>query len=95
MITNPHPEEEGTDFNSTIADEDVIQERVSVIQYFNQGGEDKAVAVKNIRKLYNPGSSGLLKCIKKPSKKSKLAVKSVSFGVSRGEIFGLLGRKNY
>ena len=87
-----HPED-GADFDSAIADEDVVQEREDVIKYFNQSGSDKAVAVKNIRKLYNPGLKG---CKKKPSKRAKLAVNSVSFGVDNGEVFGLLGiRKNF
>ena len=85
---NPHIED-GQDFNSIQAgDEDVVREREEVIQYFNQSGSDKAVAVKNIRKLYNQRSKG---CNKKPSKKAKLAVNSVSFGVANGEVFGLLG----
>ena len=89
--------EEGSEFAVSNPDEDVLIEREAVHEYFNQNGSDSAVAVKDVGKIYKASQSmkKMKGCCKRgkesTEQKSKLAVKSVSFGVPNGQVFGLLG----
>ena len=65
-------------------DADVIAESVYVDQYFEQDQNDvNVVAVRKLQKIYK----------KKKKKQTKVAVKNVSFGIPKGQVFGLLGEK--
>ena len=89
------PDEESdvcSEWTPSNADEDVLNERKALMAYFSQGFSDKAVALKDIGKKYKASCAlqcNPLRC--KRGKNGKLAVKSVSLGVSNGEVFGLLG----
>ena len=64
-------------------DADVIAESVNVDQYFEQDQNDvNVVAVRKLQKIY-----------KKKKKQTKVAVKNVSFGIPKGQVFGLLGEE--
>ena len=63
-------------------DADVIAESVNVDQYFEQDQNDvNVVAVRKLQKIY------------KKKKQTKVAVKKVSFGIPKGQVFGLLGEE--
>ena len=58
-----------------------MAESENVDQYFEQDQNDaNVVAVRKLQKIY-----------KTKKKKTKVAVKNVSFGIPQGEVFGLLG----
>ena len=61
---------------------DVVAESVNVDQYFEQDQNDvNVVAVRKLQKIY------------KKKKQTKVAVKKVSFGIPKGQVFGLLGEE--
>lgn len=63
-------------------DADVVAESVNVDQYFEQDQNDvNVVAVRKLQKIY------------KKKKQTKVAVKKVSFGIPKGQVFGLLGEE--
>jgi ATP-binding cassette subfamily A (ABC1) protein 3 len=77
--TNP---QERLDYSDE--DEDVTKERLQV-----ENGQNYAVRVYNLMIEYVIYRDGF--CKKKRPESTKLAVKGVSFGVQKGECFGLLG----
>lgn len=66
-------------------DEDVIKEENDV-----KNGKDYSVKVQDVRKVYNIYAEGGC-CSGKSVVRKKTAVKGISFGVKKGECFGLLG----
>ena len=56
-------------------------------QYFAQSNDTDVVAVKKLHKIYGSAT----KCGKE-NKDMKIAVESVSFGIPKGQVFGLLGK---
>ena len=61
---------------------DVVAESVNIDQYFEQDQNDvNVVAVRKLQKIY------------KKKKQTKVAVKKVSFGIPKGQVFGLLGEE--
>ena len=49
--------EEGSEFAVSNPDEDVLNEREVVHEYFNQNGSESAVAVKDVGKIYKASES--------------------------------------
>lgn len=75
-------------------EEKVKEERVRVAAHMSDDGDgesDAVVAVDSLRKLYDPPNPASKCCEKEAKKKEKLAVRNLSFMVTEGEVFGLLG----
>lgn len=68
-----------------VIDEDVIKEENDV-----KSGKDYTVKVQDVKKVYNIYGDGGC-CTGKSIMRKKTAVKGISFGVRKGECFGLLG----